>query len=78
MRRRRPCSQIEDGLRRRGGQPSNLTTGVLPELTSRLITQGRALVRAIEALAIIEPIGLLEHALARLLTAAYRLVCGPS
>ena len=42
------------------------------ELTSRIIAQGRALVRAIEALGTIEPTGPFERALARLLIAAYK------
>jgi hypothetical protein len=41
-----------------------------PELTDRIITQGRALVRAIEALGTIEPTGPFERALACLLMAA--------
>ena len=43
-----------------------------PELTDRIIAQGRALVRAIEALGTIEPTGPFERALARLLMAAYK------
>jgi hypothetical protein len=41
-------------------------------LTDHLISQGRALVRAIEALGTIEPTGPFERALARLLMAAYK------
>jgi len=43
-----------------------------PADTDRIISQGRALVRAIEALGTIEPTGPFERALARLLMAAYR------
>ena len=43
-----------------------------PELTDRILRQGRALVRAIEALATIQPTGPFERALARLLIAAYK------
>ncbi|MCK4472258.1 MAG: hypothetical protein KAW49_10780 [Anaerolineae bacterium] len=43
-----------------------------PDLTDLIITQGRALVRAIEALGTIEPTGPFERALARLLLAAYK------
>jgi hypothetical protein len=42
------------------------------DLTNRIITQGRALVRAIEALGTIQPTGPFERALARLLRAAYK------
>jgi hypothetical protein len=42
------------------------------ELTDRIIRQGRALVRAIEGLATIEPTGPIERALASLLVAAYK------
>jgi len=42
------------------------------ELTDRIIAQGRALVRAIEALGTIEPAGSIERALARLLLAGYK------
>jgi hypothetical protein len=42
------------------------------DLTDRIISQGRALVRAIEALGTIEPTGPFERALARLLMAAYK------
>lgn len=41
-------------------------------VVDRVITQGRALVRAIEALGIIEPSGWFERALARLLLAGYK------
>jgi hypothetical protein len=41
------------------------------DLTDRIIAQGRALVRAIEALGTIQPSGPFERALARLLVAAY-------
>jgi hypothetical protein len=41
-----------------------------PELTDRIISQGPALVRAIEALGTIEPTGPFECVLARLLMAA--------
>ena len=42
------------------------------DLTNRIIAQGRALVRAIEALSTIQPSGPFERALARLLMAAYK------
>ena len=42
-----------------------------PKLIDRVIEQGKALVRAIEALGTIEPTGPIERALARLL-AAYK------
>jgi hypothetical protein len=42
-----------------------------PELTNHTITQGRALVRAIEALGTIEPTGPLERLLAGLLLPPY-------
>jgi hypothetical protein len=42
------------------------------DLTNRIITQGRALVRAIKALGTIEPTGPFERALARLLIADYK------
>jgi len=42
------------------------------ELTDRIIRQGRALVRAIEALGTIEPSGWFERAMAGLLQAAYK------
>jgi hypothetical protein len=42
------------------------------DLTDRIIAQGRALVRAIEALGAIWPTGPFERALARLLVAAYK------
>lgn len=41
-------------------------------VTNRIIAQGRALVRAIEALGEIEPSGWFERALTRLLLAAYK------
>ena len=41
-------------------------------LTDHIIAQGRALVRAIEALATIEPTGPFERAIAGLLLAAYK------
>ena len=41
------------------------------ELTDPLVVQGRALVRAIEALVTIHPSGPFERAMARLLLAAY-------
>ena len=44
----------------------------LPARTNHLVSQGRALVRAIEALGTIEPSGPFERALARLLMAAYK------
>jgi len=45
--------------------------------TDRAISQGRALVRAIEALGEIEPSGWFERALVRLLLAGYRRrLCG--
>ena len=43
-----------------------------PELTNRILRQGRALVRAIEALGTIQPSGPFERALARLLIAAHK------
>jgi hypothetical protein len=43
-----------------------------PELTDRIIAQGRALVRAIEALGTIEPTGPTERVLAGLLLAGYK------
>jgi hypothetical protein len=43
-----------------------------PALTDRIMAQGKALVRAIEALASTEPTGPFERALARLLMAAYK------
>ena len=43
-----------------------------PAHTKRIIAQGKALVRAIEALGTIEPSGPIERALARLLQAAYK------
>jgi hypothetical protein len=45
---------------------------IAPALTNRTIAQGRALVRAIEALGTIEPSGPFERAVARVLLA----VCG--
>ena len=44
----------------------------IPDPTDRILRQGRALVRAIEALGTIEPTGPFERALARLLQAAYK------
>jgi hypothetical protein len=43
-----------------------------PEFTSRILSQGRALVRAIEALGTIEPTAPFEHALTCFLMAAYK------
>ena len=43
-----------------------------PELTDRILRQGKALVRAIEALGTIEPSGPFERTLASLLMAAYK------
>jgi hypothetical protein len=43
-----------------------------PEFTDHIIVQGKALVRAIEALGTIEPSGLFERWLAGLLQAAYK------
>jgi hypothetical protein len=43
-----------------------------PQLTDRILRQGRALVRAIEAMDTIEPSGPLERALALLRMAAYK------
>jgi len=43
-----------------------------PDQTDHLIAQGRAVVRAIEALGTIEPTGPFEWALARLLVVAYK------
>jgi hypothetical protein len=45
---------------------------MITDLTDRILRQGRALVRAIEALGTIEPTGPFERALARLLIAAYK------
>ena len=42
------------------------------KITDRVIRQGRALVRAIEALEIIEPSASFEHAIAGLLVKAYK------
>ena len=42
-----------------------------PDTTDRIITQSRALVRAVEALSTIEPTGPLERLLAGLLLSAY-------
>jgi hypothetical protein len=42
------------------------------DLTNRIMDQGRALARAIEALGTIEPIDPFERALARLLMAAHK------
>jgi len=42
------------------------------ELTDHIISQGRALVHAIEAMGTIQPTGPFERALARLLMAAYK------
>jgi hypothetical protein len=44
----------------------------IPDPTDRIIAQGRAFVRAIEALGTIEPTGPFERALARLPMAAYK------
>ena len=43
-----------------------------PQIAERIINQGKALVRAIEALGTIDPSGPFERALARLLMAAYK------
>ena len=43
-----------------------------PDLTGRIIAQGKALVRAIEALGTIEPSGPFERAIAGLLQMAYK------
>jgi len=43
-----------------------------PKRTERIITQGRALVRAIEALSAIEPTNRLERRLAKLLLYVYK------
>jgi hypothetical protein len=40
--------------------------------TNRIISQGRTLARAVEALGTIQPTGPFERALARLLMAAYK------
>ena len=45
-----------------------------PAHTDRIIVQGKALVRAIEAVGTIEPTGPIERALARLLQAAWCVV----
>jgi hypothetical protein len=45
---------------------------MIPKLTDRILSQDRALVRAIEALGTIQPTGPSERALARLLMAAYK------
>jgi hypothetical protein len=42
------------------------------DLTNRIITQARALVRAIEALGTIQPTGPFERALSHLLMTAYK------
>jgi hypothetical protein len=47
-----------------------------PELTDHILRQGRALVRAIEALGTIQPFGPFERALACLLMDAYKRGCG--
>jgi hypothetical protein len=44
----------------------------IPDPAGRILRQGRALVRAIEALGTIEPTGPFERTLARLLMAAYK------
>ncbi len=47
------------------------------ELTNRILAQGKALVRAIEALEAIEPSGWFERVIAGLLLSAYkRRLCG--
>ena len=43
-----------------------------PDRTDRIIEQGKALVRAIEAIGTIEPSGWFERMIARLLLAAYK------
>jgi hypothetical protein len=43
-----------------------------PNLTNRILAQGKALVRGIETLGTIEPTSPFERALARLLMAAYK------
>ena len=43
-----------------------------PALTDQIIEQGCALIRATEALGVIEPTGPFERAIARLLLAAYK------
>jgi hypothetical protein len=43
-----------------------------PHATEHIIRQGRALVRVIEALSVIEPTGWFERAVVRLLVAGYR------
>jgi hypothetical protein len=47
----------------------------IPNPTDRILRQGRARVRAIEALGTIEPTGPFERTLARLLVAAYKRRC---
>jgi hypothetical protein len=42
------------------------------QIIDRIIRRGRALVRAVDALGTIQPIGLFECALTRLLVAAYK------
>jgi hypothetical protein len=44
----------------------------LPALTARILRQGKALVRAIEALGTIDPSGPVERAVARLLLYTYK------
>jgi len=64
---------------RRGGRPprrhyrtvSQVSQVTIPDPADRIIAQGRALVRAIESLATIEPTGPFERALSRLLSSAY-------
>ena len=48
------------------------TQPLCPVLTDRILEQGKALVRAIEALGTIKLSGAFERALARLLMAAYK------
>ena len=45
------------------------------DLTDRILTQARTLLRAIQALSTIQPSGPFERALARLLMAAYKRRC---
>jgi hypothetical protein len=44
----------------------------IPDPIDRILTQGRALVRALEALGTVQPSGPFERALARPLMAAYK------
>jgi hypothetical protein len=79
-----PCGRSLNWRRQRAFQPT-LRPGRLLDsvclhrsshaLTDHIITQGRALVRAIEDLQTIQPSGPFERALACLLMAAYKRGC---